>query len=120
VRREEHLARRDRLEQTVLGAGGQTFGLGFFESVADFTETEGSPEPEHFMARARWSLFYGPISHLPFGDADLWEDHGTVTATYESSFTNWVLEIALRRRLLPSRDNWSIADVTAGNEGWLH
>jgi hypothetical protein len=65
---------------TVLGAGGQTFGLGFFESVADFTETKDSPEPERFMARARWSLFYGPISHLPFGDADLWEEHGLPVA----------------------------------------
>ncbi len=65
---------------TVLGAGGQTFGLGFFESVADFTETADSPEPEHLMARARWSLFYGPISHLPFGDADLWEEHGLPVA----------------------------------------
>ena len=59
----------------VLGAGGQTFGLGFFESAADFTETQESPGPGPFMARARWSLFYGPISHLPFGDADLWEEH---------------------------------------------
>jgi tetratricopeptide (TPR) repeat protein len=65
---------------TVLGAGGQTFGLGVFESVADFTETEDAPEPEQFMARARWSLFYGPISHLPFGDADLWEKHGLPVA----------------------------------------
>jgi tetratricopeptide (TPR) repeat protein len=65
---------------TVLGAGGQAFGLGFFESVADFTATEDSPDPERFMAQARWSLFYGPISHLPFGDADLWEEHGLPVA----------------------------------------
>lgn len=65
---------------TVLGAGGQTFGLGFFESVADFTETQDSPRPEYFMTRARWSLFYGPISQLPFGDADLWEEHGLPVA----------------------------------------
>ena len=65
---------------TVLGAGGQTFGLGFFESVGDFTETLDEPGPERFLARARWSLFYGPISHLPFGDADLWEQHGLPVA----------------------------------------
>ncbi len=65
---------------TVLGAGGQTFGLGFFESVVDFTETEAAPRPERFLARARWSLFYGPISHLPFGDADLWEEHSLPVA----------------------------------------
>src|SRR5579864_1257957 len=65
---------------TVLGAAGQTFGLGFFESAADHTEVQESPGPEHFMARARWSLFYGPISHLPFGDADLWQEHGLPVA----------------------------------------
>ena len=73
-------AKRGLGHVTVLGAGGQTFGLGFFESVDDFTETADSPEPEHFMARARWSLFFGPISHLPFGDADLWADHGLPVA----------------------------------------
>jgi hypothetical protein len=73
-------AKRGLSHVTVLGAGGQTFGFGFFESVDDFTETADSPEPEHFMARARWSLFYGPISDLPFGDADLWEDHGLPVA----------------------------------------
>ena len=65
---------------TVLGGGGQTFGLGFFESVADFTETVEAPEPERFLARGRWSLFFEPISHLPFGDADLWEDHALPVA----------------------------------------
>jgi tetratricopeptide (TPR) repeat protein len=65
---------------TVLGAAGQTFGLGFFESAADHAEVQESPGPEHFMARARWSVFYGPISHLPFGDADLWQDHGLPVA----------------------------------------
>ena len=65
---------------TVLGAAGQTFGLGFFDSVEDHTETYESSEPELFSARARWSLFYGPISHLPFGDADLWEDHNLTVA----------------------------------------
>jgi hypothetical protein len=65
---------------TVLGGSEQTFGLGFFDSVEDHTETQESPEPELFFARARWSLFYGPISHLPFGDADLWEDYSLTVA----------------------------------------
>jgi len=70
---------------TVLGAAGHTFGLGFFESTADHTEVRQSPGPEHLLARTRWSLFYGPISELPFGDADLWEDHGLPVAGDEAS-----------------------------------
>lgn len=66
-------AERGLSHVTVLGAAGQTFGLGFFESVTDYTEMEERPEP--FMERARWSLRYGPISEMPFGDADLWEEH---------------------------------------------
>jgi len=65
---------------TVLGAAAQTFGLGFFESAADHTGVQESPGPEQFMARGRWSLFYGPISHMPFGDADLWEEHSLPVA----------------------------------------
>lgn len=65
---------------TVLGGAGETFGLGFFDSAEDHIETHESSEPELFFARARWSLFYGPISHLPFGDADLWEEHDLIVA----------------------------------------
>jgi tetratricopeptide (TPR) repeat protein len=65
---------------TVLGAAGQTFGLGFFDSVADFAETQDSPSPDHFLAGAHWSVFYGPVTELPFGDADLWEEHGLPAA----------------------------------------
>ena len=65
---------------TVLGAAGQTFGLGFFESAVDHAEAQESPGPKQFMTRARRSLFYGPISHMPFGDADLWEEHGLPVA----------------------------------------
>ncbi len=73
-------AERGLSHVTVLGGAGQTFGLGFFDSVEDHAETHESSEPELFLARARWSLFYGPISHLPFGDADLWEDHNLTVA----------------------------------------
>src|SRR5579859_4322902 len=65
---------------TVLGGAGQTFGLGFFESAADHTEMRQSSGSEEVMTRARWSLFYGTLSELPFGDADLWEDHGLPVA----------------------------------------
>ena len=59
----------------VLGAAGHTFGLGFFESAADYAEMEEQPGPGSSIARAHWSLFYGPISEIPFGDADLWDEY---------------------------------------------
>lgn len=62
----------------VLGAARHTFGLAFFESVADYTAMEQQQEP--LIDRARWSLFYGAISEMPFGDTDLWEDHGLPVA----------------------------------------
>lgn len=30
--------------------------------------------------RARWAVWYGSIDEMPFGDADLWEDHGLPVA----------------------------------------
>jgi tetratricopeptide (TPR) repeat protein len=70
---------------SVLGAAGQAFGLGFFPSVADFEamqqDPDPHPDPEVFVAGGRWSLFYGPRWEMPFGDVDLWEDHGLPVAT---------------------------------------
>ena len=61
---------------TVLGAGGQTYGLGFFEAPEDFEAVHADHDPETFMeGRSRWAVWYGPIEDMPFGDADLWEDH---------------------------------------------
>ncbi|MFQ5985672.1 MAG: hypothetical protein ACE5LL_09205 [Alphaproteobacteria bacterium] len=69
-------AERGLKHVTVLGAAGKTFGLGFFESVDDHNEIQERLEPEALMERARWSLFFGPVPEMPFGDADLWEEHG--------------------------------------------
>lgn len=65
---------------TILGAAGQTFGLGFFDSAADHAEVQEQDDPTDFIGRSRWSVFYGPISELPHGDADLWENHALPTA----------------------------------------
>ena len=73
-------AERGLSHVTVLGAGGRTYGLGFFESGADYGEVEEHGSPQHLMERARWSLFYSPIHEIPFGDADLWEDYGLPVA----------------------------------------
>jgi hypothetical protein len=61
---------------TVLGAAGQTFGLGFFASPREFERIQDNADPEAFLGRhGKWSLFFGPIDEMPFGDVDLWEDH---------------------------------------------
>jgi len=60
---------------TVLGAGGQTYGLGFFDSAEEHAALLAGLEPAVFLQRARWSVWFGEITEMPFGDADLWEDH---------------------------------------------
>ncbi|MBI4607856.1 MAG: tetratricopeptide repeat protein [Candidatus Rokubacteria bacterium] len=73
-------AQRGLTHVTVLGAARQTFGLGFFESVDDHNEVQERLEPEALVERPRWSLFFGPISEMPFGDADLWGESGLPVA----------------------------------------
>jgi tetratricopeptide (TPR) repeat protein len=65
---------------TVLGAGKTTFGLGFFDSVSQFESLFDQPEVASLAAERHWSVFFGPITELPFGDADLWQDHGLPVA----------------------------------------
>jgi tetratricopeptide (TPR) repeat protein len=60
---------------TVLGAAGTTFGLGFFARPRDFEALHTSPDPAALLGRAgKWTVLYGPLDEMPFGDADLWED----------------------------------------------
>lgn len=55
---------------SVLGVGGEEFGLGFFASAAEFNRLlrPGRPPDRAF------GVTFGPIDELPFGDVDLWED----------------------------------------------
>ena len=74
-------AERGLRHLTVLGGAGQVFGVGFFETPEDFEAVQADPDPETFtQARSRWAVWYGPIQDMPFGDADLWEDHGLPVA----------------------------------------
>jgi tetratricopeptide (TPR) repeat protein len=60
---------------TVLGAAGKTFGVGFYGSRREFEAVHASPTPEAVLSRGgQWSILFGPIDEMPFGDADLWED----------------------------------------------
>ena len=57
---------------SVLGNGGQQFGLAFFESRPAFERlfsTTSSMPP-----RRAFGITFGPIDELPFADADAWED----------------------------------------------
>lgn len=69
---------------SVLGAGGQTYGLAFFGSRDDYWRFYGSSDgPEASEAGSTsgtWSVVFGNVAELPFADADLWEDHDLPTA----------------------------------------
>ncbi|MFQ5830448.1 MAG: tetratricopeptide repeat protein [Candidatus Methylomirabilia bacterium] len=70
---------------TVLGAGGRTFGLGFFDTVEEFERLQEGTEPgSSFEGRGTWSVVFGPIWDMPFGEVDLWEDHGLPVAGEEA------------------------------------
>lgn len=60
---------------TVLGAAGDTYGLGFYGSRDEFDSLFSENIEENFGNFGRWAVFFSPIMELPFGDADLWEDH---------------------------------------------
>ncbi|HPF38095.1 MAG TPA: hypothetical protein PK093_05590 [Phycisphaerae bacterium] len=61
---------------TVLGHGGHTFGLGFFDSLKEFEKMHAADSPEQYFSRKGvWSLTFGDITELPIADADLWESH---------------------------------------------
>lgn len=70
---------------SVMGEGGREFGLAFLESIEDFEELAGGLEPaEFFRDRPHWSVSFGPMWDLPFGDADLWESAQLPVASPEA------------------------------------
>jgi tetratricopeptide (TPR) repeat protein len=64
---------------SVLGQGGQEFGISFFdsraafESLLDFAGAGGSASRAH-------GVTFGPIDELPFPDADAWSDYALPVA----------------------------------------
>jgi len=66
---------------SVLGAARVTFGLGFFQNTDEFEAVQDAPDPlDLFTEQGKWGLTFGPLDQLPFGDVDLWQDHGLVVA----------------------------------------
>ncbi len=76
---------------SVMGSGGLTYGLGFFESIKQFEKMQTASTPGRFFAKnGCWSVPFGPITGLPFADADLWEDHDLPIAGDEAyPFACW-------------------------------
>gem|GEM_PF-295585 len=71
---------------TVLGAGGETFGLGFFRKAQDCWAMRQQDDPSQWFADQKqgvWNVTFGSIMELPFGDVDLWEEHPLAVADDE-------------------------------------
>lgn len=69
---------------TLLGAGGQVYGIGFFHSAEDHASLMSGLSPKEFPEGPPWSVLFGPMWELPIGDADLWEDHALPVAGEEA------------------------------------
>jgi tetratricopeptide (TPR) repeat protein len=61
----------------VLGAGGQTFGLGFVASRQAHEDLRAG----HGLPRGgMWSLLFADIDDIPYDDGEAWERHGLAVA----------------------------------------
>lgn len=67
---------------TVMGAGGMTYGLGFYRSRQQFMRMRQAGDADRFFDKEGmvWSAMFGQISELPFDDADLFEDQALPVA----------------------------------------
>ena len=75
---------------SVLGNTGLEQGLGFYESQAEFERLLTASEDEiRHAGGAHWVLFFDPITDLPLGDADAWQDHDLPTP--DTSVYPWMM-----------------------------
>ncbi|MDY7110668.1 MAG: hypothetical protein SYC29_18705 [Planctomycetota bacterium] len=61
---------------TIMGGGGEEFGLGFLTSPTDMMRMIIQDDPSAFLQSRRttmWSVTFEDIGTLPMQDADLWE-----------------------------------------------
>jgi hypothetical protein len=65
----------------VLGNGGEQFGFAFFESRRAFERTLNELDPRR--TRRAFGVTFGALDHMPFADADVWEDHALPVAGTE-------------------------------------
>jgi tetratricopeptide (TPR) repeat protein len=83
---------------TVLGAGGNTLGLGFFDSVSQFESLFEQKNPTSLGVGKHWTVLFGPITELSFGDADLWEDRDLPVADVDAYPAAICLELNAKLR----------------------
>ena len=72
-------APRNMRHVSVLGQGGQQFGLAFFDSRAAFERLLEGVGDGRSASRAH-GVTFGAIDELPFADADAWQDHALPVA----------------------------------------
>jgi hypothetical protein len=62
---------------TIMGSGGEEFGIAFFESREQYDSMiSGAPIDSVIRLHGHWGVTYVPGEDLPIRDHDLWEDHG--------------------------------------------
>jgi tetratricopeptide (TPR) repeat protein len=66
---------------TLLGNSGVTYGITFYDSADMFEKFVTGKGIEAISGKDYWTLFFGGMDELPFGDADLWEDHDLPVAS---------------------------------------
>lgn len=69
---------------SIMGNGGMTYGIGFYDSPAAFETFVSGQGMEAIQRNQYWTLLFGGIEELPFGDADLWEDESLPVASDEA------------------------------------
>ena len=72
-------APRNMRHVSVLGQGGQQFGLAFFDSRAAFERLLEGTGAGRSASRAH-GVTFGAIDELPFADVDAWQDHALPVA----------------------------------------
>jgi tetratricopeptide (TPR) repeat protein len=72
-------APRNMRHVSVLGRGGQQFGVAFFDSRAAFERLLEGAGAGRSVSRAH-GVTFGAIDDLPFADVDAWQDHGLPVA----------------------------------------
>jgi tetratricopeptide (TPR) repeat protein len=72
-------APRDMRHVSVLGQGGQQFGVAFFDSRRAFERLLQAADAGRPASRAH-GVTFGPIDELPFADVDAWQDHALPAA----------------------------------------
>jgi hypothetical protein len=65
---------RNMRHMSVLGQGGQQFGLSFYDSRRAFERLLQAADAGRSASRAH-GVTFSAIDELPFGDADAWLDH---------------------------------------------